>query len=203
MPHVTRCVAQLVSPVTWTPSHDVDVSSLATPARLRYVRAPVAISQQVHEYMLTLWDLGIDIDDEMLERMLDAAEKREREAAAREARPAVLAERQALPVVHEQVVYYMRMDRLVKIGTSGNIRGRFEALMPQGVMAIEWGDHELERERHRQFVDLHSHGEWFHLEPALAGHIVEVRERFAQQQGHTVEDWLSRYGATWSSRAAS
>lgn len=91
---------------------------------------------------------------------------------------------------HDPVVYYMRLDRLVKIGTTTLIRARFDAIHPQGVMALEWGDRELERRRHNQFATVHSHGEWFHLEPELVDHIVALRESFRGENGETIDQWL-------------
>lgn len=189
----SRRIHQLVSPVMWTPDQAID-ASFVTPVRQRYLRASTQVCRQVHDYALTLWDLGIDIDDAMLERMLDAAEKRERDAAELECRPAQIIQGPGRPTFHDPIVYYMRMDRLVKIGTSTSIRSRTETLMTQGVMAVEWGDRDLERRRHKQFVDLHSHGEWFHLGEALVDHVAELRERFFAEQGRTVEDWLGDYG---------
>lgn|GEM_PF-3708184 len=96
--------------------------------------------------------------------------------------------------VHEPVVYYMRMDRLVKIGWTINIRTRVESLGPQGVLAIEFGGRDQERIRHKQFMDHHSHLEWFWLRDALPAHIVELRETFEQETGHTTEAWLASHG---------
>ena len=92
---------------------------------------------------------------------------------------------------HPPLVYYMRMSDLVKIGTTGLIRARFDAIHPQGVMAVEWGGRELERQRHNQFVDLHSHGEWFRLEPELVDHVFALRESFRGEDGENIDQWLA------------
>lgn len=91
---------------------------------------------------------------------------------------------------HEPVVYYMRMDRLVKIGTSINLAERFKTLSAQGILAIEFGDQVLERNRHRQFVDYHSHNEWFWLRDGLLDHVLDVRENFPKVARCSVDDWL-------------
>lgn len=188
-----RRAAPLMSPVTWKPDQEIDLS-FVTPIRLRYIRASIKVTQQVHDYISALSDLGIPIDDPMLERMVDAAERREREAAERENRRAEYVREPCNPPIHDPVVYYMRMDRLVKIGTSGSLRSRLASLTTQGVMAIEWGGRELERQRHAQFIDLHSHLEWFYLDGRLVEHIAELRERFEAAQRITVEQWLADQG---------
>lgn len=92
--------------------------------------------------------------------------------------------------VHEPIVYYMRLSDLVKIGTTTLIRNRFDAIHPQGVMAVEWGDRELEQRRHNQFAELHSHGEWFQLAPTLVDHMFALRESFRGEDGETIDQWL-------------
>jgi hypothetical protein len=89
----------------------------------------------------------------------------------------------------------MRMDRLVKIGTSSNLGQRLTAINPQGVMAVEWGSYSLEKQRHDEFADLRSHGEWFHLGDRLADHIVTVRADFATSARVSTERWLEIVGA--------
>ena len=92
---------------------------------------------------------------------------------------------------HEPIVYYMRLGEFVKIGTTIQIRTRFDAIHPQGVMVVEWGDRELERKRHNQFAAIHSHGEWFHLQPQLVEHVFALRESFRGEGGETIEEWLA------------
>jgi len=92
--------------------------------------------------------------------------------------------------VHDHVVYYMRMDGLVKIGTSKNIRSRIATLRPQGVWAVEHGSYDLEHRRQNQFAEDHSHGEWFHLSSALWDHIADLRSR-RHMDGLLVDEWLA------------
>jgi hypothetical protein len=91
---------------------------------------------------------------------------------------------------HRPIVYYARMGELVKIGTSTQIVKRRSVLGVQGILAVEAGDSGKEHERHVQFADLRSHGEWFHPGPALADHIVAVRASFEAEAGVTVEAWM-------------
>lgn len=95
---------------------------------------------------------------------------------------------------HAPIVYYMRMDRLVKIGTTRAIYQRVAQIMPQGVVAVELGDRELERQRHTQFIGQHSHGEWFWLNDEIWAHIVQLREAAAATFGMSTEEWLKDRG---------
>jgi hypothetical protein len=98
------------------------------------------------------------------------------------------------PTDHGQLVYYMRLGDAVKIGTSGKLAQRQAHINPQGVMAVEWGGHQLERKRHNEFVDLHIHGEWFRLREPLVGHIFDLRAAFEDAEGRTTEQWLELVG---------
>jgi hypothetical protein len=98
------------------------------------------------------------------------------------------------PRSHHPVIYYMRMSGLVKIGTSTNIRSRFEAIGPQGILAVESGGHDVEHRRHQQFVDHHSHREWFHLAGEVVEHVAQLREAWLKETGQTVEQWLAEQG---------
>lgn len=91
---------------------------------------------------------------------------------------------------HEAVVYYMRMDRLVKIGWTVNIKQRVAHVGPQGVMAVERGGKNTEERRHIEFAHLRSHLEWFWLRPALVDHIIQVRADFELHVGMSTEQWL-------------
>lgn len=94
---------------------------------------------------------------------------------------------------HPPVVYYMRFDSLVKIGTTRRIAQRLREIPNEGLLAVEYGTASEERERHRQFGHLRRTGEWFEFTPELGLHIVDIREQFAAAQGITVEAWLARY----------
>lgn len=95
---------------------------------------------------------------------------------------------------HEPVVYCMRMGNMVKIGTSTNIRSRFETIGPQGVAAVEPGGKAVERRRHNQFAASHSHREWFFLTEEIGQHIADLRESWQSSTGQSTEAWLADRG---------
>lgn len=77
--------------------------------------------------------------------------------------------------VRVDVVYYIRFRDRIKIGTSGNPRGRIQSLPHDGVLAFERGARALEQRRHAQFASHRiSTTEWFHEHDALAAHIAQL-----------------------------
>lgn len=92
---------------------------------------------------------------------------------------------------HPPIVYYMRMGDLIKIGTTTDLYTRAAAINPQGIAVVEFGSYELEYQRHQEFVDLHSHGEWFYLREPLWRHIVRLREEFAQVHRVPIDEWIA------------
>lgn len=103
-------------------------------------------------------------------------------------------ERARLSTKHAPVVYYMRLDRLVKIGWTTDLRRRATSIRPHGVLAVELGGPNIEERRHIEFAHLRSHHEWFWLDPSLAGHIVQVRADFEAHLEVTTEQWLEQNG---------
>lgn len=98
-----------------------------------------------------------------------------------------------LPSPRVDVVYYLRFEDRVKIGTSSNPRARIAALPHHEVLAFELGDRALERRRHAQFADFRIPGtEWFEANDDLVVHVALLREG--------VDDPWRRY-AFWLSRA--
>lgn len=93
-----------------------------------------------------------------------------------EARGLVRAERERRDARVTWWVYYIRIGDVIKIGTTGDFRGRMASLVPDEVLAVEPGDMTVERERQRQFVHLRVKGERFRPEPDLLAHIQQVRE---------------------------
>lgn len=131
--------------------------------------------------------LGLDTGDPgVVRRAIDAGVAAY--AAEQRERPATIALRDNDS--HAPVVYYMRFQDMVKIGTTVRILRRLAALMPHGLMAVEPGDVVLERKRHRQFSDHREHGEWFRLSDDIAAHVVFLRKQFEQANGFTTEEWL-------------
>ncbi len=135
--------------------------------------------------LLRLARLEVELTPELVGRMLDSAEKahaRDQEIATLNSEAFVSRRTTAgrcdypgIAKVAGNVVYYMRIGNRVKIGTSGNLVGRLEAINPEQLMAVERGDYRVEGERHRQFARLRVHGEWFRLEGELVDHIEAVR----------------------------
>lgn len=81
---------------------------------------------------------------------------------------------QELPPPRVDVVYYLRFDDRVKIGTTANPRQRLGAIWHDEVLAFERGDRRVERRRHAQFATDRLGGEWFRLSPAVREHIAVV-----------------------------
>ncbi|MBO9626939.1 MAG: GIY-YIG nuclease family protein [Microbacterium sp.] len=80
-----------------------------------------------------------------------------------------------LPLPRIDVVYYLRYDRRVKIGTTRRPRQRLSAIRHDELLAFERGDRAVEKQRHRQFADVREGGEWFMLSGDLVDHIAALR----------------------------
>lgn len=81
-----------------------------------------------------------------------------------------------LPPVRVDVVYYLRFEDRVKIGTSAQPRRRLHALWHDELLAFERGDRLLEQRRHAQFAaDRLGRTEWFRAGAELWAHIEELR----------------------------
>jgi len=78
-----------------------------------------------------------------------------------------------LPVV--DVVYYIRWDDRVKIGTSSQPRRRLQVLWHEELLAFERGGRVLEQRRHGEFADLRLSGEWFAADRRLLAHSARLR----------------------------
>ncbi|GAA4665583.1 hypothetical protein GCM10025780_03730 [Frondihabitans cladoniiphilus] len=80
-----------------------------------------------------------------------------------------------LPLPRVDVVYYIRFDDRIKIGTSANPRQRLGRLWHDEVLAFERGDRLVERARHEQFAaERFATTEWFAAEPRLLAHVAEL-----------------------------
>jgi hypothetical protein len=85
-------------------------------------------------------------------------------------------------------IYFVRSNGLVKIGYSKHVAQRVRALRTGSSVPLElWfsfdGTRELEKELHWRFRRDRSHGEWFHLSPA----ILEYASPFAGLTSNTCE----------------
>jgi hypothetical protein len=70
------------------------------------------------------------------------------------------------------IVYYLRLDERLKIGTTANPRQRFAALGHDEVVAFERGDRALEQRRHREFAEWRlGSSEWFAFSEPLRAHV--------------------------------
>lgn len=100
----------------------------------------------------------------------------------------LLAEEQTEPE-RTHVVYYLAMSpNTVKIGTTGDIKGRMRGLRTdiQYVLAVEPGDHTVEHQRHKEFSsDRIGRREDFRVSPELQQHIEQLR------QSHYSTDFLA------------
>ncbi len=80
-----------------------------------------------------------------------------------------------LPPPRIDVVYYLRYDDRIKIGTTANPRQRLSAIWHDDLLAFERGDRALERRRHEQFAaDRFPRTEWFRASPELTAHIADL-----------------------------
>ena len=91
-----------------------------------------------------------------------------------------------LPLPRVHVVYYLRFDDRVKIGTSADPRRRLARIRHQELLAFERGDRVIEHQRHREFAAAREGGEWFTLTDDIASHVSALRklgdpwERYAE-----------------------
>lgn len=77
--------------------------------------------------------------------------------------------------VNSPVVYYLRLDRLCKIGFTTNLPKRTKQLPHDELLATEPGGMEVERHRHAQFRSLRHRDEWFRYEADLQTHVESLR----------------------------
>ena len=94
-----------------------------------------------------------------------------------------------LPLPRIDVVYYLRYDERVKIGTSRRPRQRVASIRHQELLAFEAGGRALEQQRHRDFAAAREGGEWFTLTPELRDHIARLRAEGEPWQLYA--KWLS------------
>lgn len=82
-----------------------------------------------------------------------------------------------LPPPRLEVVYYLRLDERVKIGTTFTPRQRFAVLPHDEVLAFERGGRAIERRRHLEFADDRlGTSEWFGLTPRLRDHVAALAD---------------------------
>lgn len=92
------------------------------------------------------------------------------------------------------VVYYLRFDNRIKIGTSANPRQRFAGIRHDELLAFERGNRLTERRRHDQFAAHRLDGsEWFAAHEDILVHIDVLRAG--------IDDPWAQY-ALWRSQQA-
>lgn len=80
-----------------------------------------------------------------------------------------------LPPPRVDVVYYVRFDDRIKIGTTANPRRRLTAIWHDELLAFEPGDRLVERRRHALFAEERlGRTEWFRRSPVLDAHVAEL-----------------------------
>jgi hypothetical protein len=80
-----------------------------------------------------------------------------------------------LPSPRVDVVYYLRFEGRIKIGTSSNPRQRLARLWHDELLAFERGDRRVEHARHVQFAACRlGRSEWFDRSPELDAHVAAV-----------------------------
>jgi hypothetical protein len=93
------------------------------------------------------------------------------------------------------VVYYIRYRDRIKIGTSGNPRGRLANIVHEEVLAFERGNRQLEQKRHRQFAaNRLSSSEWFEVNDSLTAHI-DVLRAGVEDPWSLYKLWVSQHVA--------
>jgi hypothetical protein len=82
-----------------------------------------------------------------------------------------------LPLPRVDVVYYIRFEGRIKIGTSSNPRQRLARLWHDELLTFERGGRRVEHARHVQFADDRlGRTEWFERSPALDEHVAALAE---------------------------
>lgn len=81
----------------------------------------------------------------------------------------------AAPGFGKPWVYFMRRERLIKIGTTYNLKQRASVLNAT-VLARMPGSYSEEARLHNQFANLRRHGEWFEPGPELMKLINKLRK---------------------------
>ena len=94
-----------------------------------------------------------------------------------------------LPLPRIDVVYYLRFDRRVKIGTSMRPRQRLASIRHDELLAFEPGGRPVEQQRHREFAHLREGGEWFTFGRDLQVHTTTLRAEGDPWRLHA--RWLS------------
>lgn len=117
---------------------------------------------------------GIELDDNSVRMAIQIGRHRHQQGPGAANSPEVPESR---PTDTGSIVYYVRRAQLVKIGTTRRPRDRFEALLPDEILAWEPGSYETEKARHAQFAaDRQGRSEFFILTERIAAVARQLRE---------------------------
>lgn len=140
------------------------------------------------------YDHGMEIGRHFLAQLTserrEAEQVRQRERAMRWSE-----ERMRRRLAGELVVYYVRLGDYVKIGYTKSLRERMRNLrvaMPEGLLAIEPGGPDVERQRHQEFATerVHARREDFRPSDRLMAHIAALAEEHALPEWARLPDTL-------------
>lgn len=153
---------------------------------LRHVEAGEVTLGAVHSLWRPLREAGIVVTVEIMAGIIERAKQRFRPRPP--VPPKVPRKRviggywHGIEYVGGEVVYYMRVGNRVKIGTTCQLGNRLRQINPEELLATEPGGLSRERQRHREFKALRTHGEWFELGSPLTEHIAELREKLGAKK---------------------
>lgn len=118
----------------------------------------------VHKALIEAGMRGMDIADEKVSHEVSAK--------------VLAAHERTLSREETDVIYYIQVGDLIKLGTTNNLSRRMRAYPPNAVvLATETGSYLRETERVEQFAEyLAGRREWFHQGSRLMAHIDGLRE---------------------------
>ncbi len=99
----------------------------------------------------------------------------------------------------KQVVYFIQVGDLIKIGRTSDYNSRIQALkstIPNEVieLGVVVGGSELEKELHKRFNANRSHGEWFHATSELISYVDKTAIAYEEGVGMSEQSQKAVYG---------
>jgi hypothetical protein len=94
----------------------------------------------------------------------------------------------------EGFVYYIQVDERIKVGFSTDVKRRMRAYPPASkLLAVEPGDRDLEKQRHRQFKGSLAYGrEWFTPTQDLRDHIDALLSEHGAPPRHMAHHYTAK-----------
>lgn len=113
------------------------------------------------------------------QRMIAAIERNEERQVAIQVELAKAGKPQRTDIYYQAPpnwVYYIETDGHIKIGHTTDLNGRLKSYPPTAqILGVEYGDRDLERQRHEQFNAYLAYGrEWFHDTQEIRDHIATL-----------------------------